>query len=59
MTNCALDLELRGPKSRNLGLCHGFGMDLEILKGTTVVWGYERGDLCKLWIVSVGWFWRF
>ena len=81
MTKCALDLELRDLKSRNLGLCDCFGIDLEILigwgiligeqvlyimgmvaellKGTTAVWGFERGDLCMLWIVSVGWFWRF
>ena len=35
------------------------GMVAELLKGTTAVWGFERGDLCMLWIVLVGWFWKF
>ena len=40
MTKCALDLELRDLKSRNLGLCDCFGIDLEILIG----WGILIGE---------------
>ena len=34
-------------------------MVVELLKGTPVVCGFDRGDLCVLWIVSIGWFLRF
>ena len=34
-------------------------MGVELLKGTPVVCGFERGDLCVPWIVSMGWFLRF
>ena len=34
-------------------------MGVELLKGTPVVCGLERGDLCVPWILSMGWFLRF
>ena len=36
MTKCVLNLELRNLKSRNLGLCDGFGIFLEIF----IDWGF-------------------